>query len=196
MKEYKGITWKTRSELSIKLGHERGYISHMLTANPDLSEEKLIDRHLGKIYRDIRWRSLSELAEKLNIDRSTISKYQQAHPELTEEDCIDRILDSKKTYRGISWNNLYQLSKALNVSNSYIYVFLKKNPQKTVEDYIDLVLSKTPHSGTYKELSWTNWAELSIQLGKSESYVRVWMKRNSDKTIEECIDYILEKSGL
>lgn len=192
--EYKGIVWKNRSDLSIKLGHETRYVSHMITVNPNLTEEMIIDRHLSiNTYRDINWKNKADLAEKLNVNRSSINHFLMKNPGKTIEDFIDYILDKPKEYRGIKWNNLYQLSLKLNVSDATVYRFIKCNPDKSVEDFIDMVLDKKPHNGSYRGLVWSTYVDLAAQLGKSDSFVRVWMKRNPDKSIEDCIDYVLKK---
>lgn len=194
MKEYKGIKWDNMSDLSIKLGHERGYVSHMINTNPELTEEMIIDKHLLVYsHRDISWRTRTELAEKLNVNRSSINHYIMRNPDKTIYDFIDYTLDKSKEYKGITWDNLYQLSLKLNVPNTTIYRFIKYNPDKSVEDFIDIILDKKPHNGSYRGLVWNTYTDLAAQLGKSGSYIRVWMKRNPDKSIEDCIDYVLGK---
>lgn len=189
MNEYKGIKWRTSYELSIALGRNPSYVSGVRRRHPEISYEEIIDKNLGYEYRGFSWKTDAELSVKMGKDRSFIHRYLELHPNHTQKDAIDHVLG--KEYKGIRWFNRHHLSQVLGVANSTIYNYLKNNPDKTEEDYIDHVLVKKPHHGSYRDITWIDWHDLSRKLGKCESYVGVWVKRNEGKPITDLIDSIL-----
>lgn len=190
--EYKGYNWKNCRDLSIKLDKADGYVAHWLRDHPDKSVYDCIDFVLDrkpKEYKGIRWCSLSELGEKLGVSRSTVAHWLLRHPGKTVFNYIDE--SAVKTYKGITWRNKNQLAIALGIPNGTIYNVFKEHPELTEESYIDYILSKKPHNGSYRGITWNDYRDLSRQLGKGQTYVGTWVCRNKDKPINDLIDSIL-----
>lgn len=43
-------------------------------------------------------------------------------------------------------------------------------------------------SGSYRGYTWSSLRDLSVQLGKSKTYVRMWLNKHDNKTVNDCID--------
>lgn len=195
MNTYRDITWRTITELSLKLGKNPSYVSGVLIRHPEMTIESVIDRVLGKEYRGIIWHNHVELSEALGLNKTYASAWFKRHPNKTENEFIDYILG--KEYKGFTWRNKHQLSLALGEENaSNVYRYFKENPEKTEEDYIDYKLSKgypQKKKSFYKGITWSTKRDLSRQFGKCETYAGTWLCRNKDKTIYDLIDILLKE---
>ena len=115
------------------------------------------------------------------------------HPGKSVEDCVDFVINSSKihTYRDIEWRTLNELSTKLGeTSASNIYRWVKLHPGK-IHEYIDKVLDRPKRKGSYRGIEWKDYRDLSKKLGKSQTYVGVWVNRNPDKSLTDLIDQIL-----
>ena len=46
----------------------------------------------------------------------------------------------------------------------------------------------------YKGYTWYSYADLSRQLGKCRAYVYNWLKNHKNKTVYNCIEYVIYKT--
>ena len=107
-------------------------------------------------------------------------------------------MNNKKTYRGITWENDRELSRKLGKWNNFV-LYHKNRGHKTYEQIIDMVLDnkdkpKRNIIRTYNGITWRSDRDLSLKLGKSESYVNYY--KTLGKTYEEIIDIALDNSKI
>ena len=86
--KYRGYTWTSNYNLSIKLGYNAAYVANQ-KYRYGLTPEQVIDKVLDKtrIYRGITWRNDSELSLVLGKSRYYVSEYKRKG--MTHEQIID-----------------------------------------------------------------------------------------------------------
>ena len=136
--EYRGITWKSDSDLSKKLGKCVAYVHSKRKVG--YTYEQIIDEVLDakpQLYRGIEWNNDEDLSKKLN--RSSNYVYSKLKVGYTYEQIIDEVLNAKLlSYRGITWKSDRNLSK--NLGKRANYVHSKRKVGYTYEQIIDEVL--------------------------------------------------------
>ena len=125
IKMYRGIVWRSRSELSKKLGRNVTYVSALLLRHPEMSEQDVIDRHFGKAHGGLTWKTHVDLSIKLGKCPSYVHATLKQHKGMTEEDLID--MTKSKSYRGIVWRNRHDLQLQI---GGDCYLYLKNNQIK------------------------------------------------------------------
>ena len=187
---YRGITWKSDRELSIKLGMNDSYVGKYIRSGK--TYEQIIDQVLDnpieeKSYRNITWVNDYDLSRKLGKRTDYVCGYR--HKGLSYEEIIDQVLDNpieEKSYRGITWIHNTDLSKKLGKHYAYVQDHIYKG--ESYEQIIDRVLDTEK---SYKGITWINNRDLSIKLGKNNGYVSFWI--NKGLTYEQIIDQALNE---
>lgn len=93
IKEYRGITWKSNNELSLKLGKSVNFVSSRISKGQ--THKEIIDECLTKPkeneYKGIKWKTDKELSIKLNKSKGYVYMYRSKG--WSYERIIDWVLD-------------------------------------------------------------------------------------------------------
>ena len=201
--EYRGITWASDTDLSIKLGMSKSYVCQCLNKGKTYKEiiddvldgkAKKIKNREGGEYRGIIWVNDSDLSRKLGRGGEYV--HRSLKKGKTYKEIIDDVLDGKVKkikkieggeYRGITWTSNTDLSRKLGMRAGYVRECLNRG--KTHEKIIDYVLDNKLKK-EYRNITWYSHKDLSIKLGMGDGYVYECLKKG--KTYEDIIDYVLD----
>lgn len=152
---YRGYTWNSLRDLSMKLGKSKTYVRVWLNNNEGKKVTDCIDSYLDNVqtYRGYSWRSILDLERQLGVSESTIYNWLRRHTDKTVHDYIDNFEDCYKEYKGYLWINGRDLSVVLGKNKDYVRAWLKQHPGKTYEDCIDYVIERKSKK-TNKEVYW------------------------------------------
>lgn len=195
---YRGITWKSDRELSLKLGRVCNFVNYH--KNKGRSYQEIINMVLDgksntkcketRSYRGVTWNNDADLSKKINRSPAFVNMY--IHRGKTYEQIIDMVLFKQKNYKGISWKSDRELSLKLHKSASYIYKC--KRAGKTYEDIIDLASSKQTNK-INMEANKMNKIVARFEKVSLEEFKNAWLKHHnqlgySNSNIEELYNNI------
>ncbi len=93
-----GYSWNSYSDLSIQLGHAKGYVSLMLKRHPTWGLKDLLQvkRKVAHEHCGIKWTSFRELSQKLGKCPTYVTDQRINNPGITIEEIIRKAQNSKR----------------------------------------------------------------------------------------------------
>lgn len=145
----------------------------------------------NRSYRGINISTMITISKAMQMNSYALIMFIKRE-KVTVTECIDMYLDEDKWYRGIMLvNGISTLSEMTGTSTSQICKVRRR--LGSLKETIDYFL---PTSKEYRGIKITypiDNASLANQLGVSKVAMLDYFRKHSDKSLEECIDFYLDK---
>lgn len=95
-------------------------------------------------------------------------------------------------YGGISWLSLTDLSLQLGYNSGFISLKMRSGRYSSIGNLLDSIHTVKTYKGVY----WTSYKDVGQYFGANADVVYSYLIKDSVRTIQDYIDYELDKRGL
>ena len=195
IKEYRGITWKTNVELSIKLNKSPSYVKSKLKQG--FTHKEIIDSELDKYntYRGYTYKDQVDLSRQLGCNDSYVCRLIRRGKYNSCEEIIDAKCDGKLDpkfkieYNGTVITSVNKLAQIVNSTFAIVDGLLKNGytAEDILKEFIDNGSIKYINAKEYGGIRYLNTVDLSKQINVKPARIR-HLKRVHGFTEEQIID--------